>query len=1037
MKIPQLAIENYQFTIVLVIMLVLLGVVSLFTMPYSEDPQVTQAGASVIIIYPGANPTDMEQLALDPVEEAVNELDDIKRINSFTRDGLAIVAIEFFTGSDPDEKYSDVVEKVNSIRSKLSDGITSVTTMKWGVSDTNIIQVAIVSDSASYAEMEEEAEELRKRLGKVSGVEKSETWAFPEREVRVSLDLERMSRMRISLNQLLGVIQATNINIPGGSVDIDTKRYSIKTSGSYQSLEDIGNTIIHSTGTGIVYLKDVADIHFGYKDEEHRARFNGKRAVFVTANQKEATNIFSIFRDIKRIISESEKQLPESMTLHYVFDQSESVSDRMKDFATNLIQGIILVGAVVLLSMSFRMSIIVMLAIPISIAIGIGFVDLSGYGIQQMTITGLVIALGILVDNAIVVTENIARFMKMGVNRKEAVIRGTDQIGWAIVSATATTVLAFVPIIMIKSVTGDFIRSMPITVVYTLTASLFIALTFTPYLSSKFLKITEAADDKEKRRSPLNSFGQIPRKMQRLQDYFIQHPYRRILAFALSHNKTIIAISLLAFFGSLALFPLIGVSLFPKAEKAQLVININTPKGTNLDKTDDVAKYVESVLSSRDEIEYYATNVGHGNPRIYYNMMSKDRDSTHAQFFIKLKEYDREAMANLLSELRSEFEDHPDASIEVKEFEQGPPVEAPIAIGIMGENLDTLRDISRDVEEMISSTTGTVNTYNPIGTSKEDLQVNIKRQKAGMLGVQLLDIDRTVRTCMAGMPISQYRDSEGKEYDIVVRLPVDKKSSISDLTDKIYLTSVIGAQIPLKQLASFDFEPSAQQITHRDLDRSVTVTADVLGGYTVSETTNAIIAKLDEYNWPRGYRYSVGGEAESREESFGGMGKAIILALIGIFAVLILQFRSFSQPLIVFAAIPLAIIGSMLALLITGNTFSFTASVGLTSLVGIVVNNAIILVDYTNKLRAEGKELVSALKEAGETRFRPIIFTTATTICGLLPLTLRGGTMWAPMGWTIIGGLATSTVLTLIVVPVLYKLFTPKSKNQIGQVAEA
>ena len=332
---------------------------------------------------------------------------------------------------------------------------------------------------------------------------------------------------------------------------------------------------------------------------------------------------------------------------------------------------------------------------------------------------------------------------------------------------------------------------------------------------------------------------------------------------------------------------------------------------------------------------------------------------------------------------------------------------------------------------MISSTPGVINTYNPIGTSKEDLRVNIKRRKAGMLGVQLLDIDRTVRTCMAGMPVSQYQDSEGKEYDIVVRLPVDEKPNIADLTDKIYLTSVIGAQIPLKQLASFDFEPSPQQITHRDLDRSVTITADVLGDHPVSEATNVVIDKLDEYKWPRGYRYSVGGEAENTEQSFGGMEKAIVIAMIGIFAVLILQFRSFSQPLIVFAAIPLAVIGSILALLITGNTFSFTAFVGLTSLVGIVVNNAIILVDYTNKLQAEGKELVSALQEAGETRFRPIIFTTATTIGGLLPLTLRGGTLWAPMGWTIIGGLAVSTALTLIVVPVLYKIFTPKSKNQV------
>jgi len=1022
MKLTRLAIENHQFTIVLIVMLVLLGVISFITMPYSENPQVAKAGVSVITIYPGATPKDMEQLVVDPIEEALNELDDVRTISSRMADGIAFVEIEFEVGSDPDKKYSDVVEKVNAIRSKLPDGIVDLNIWKWGTSDTNVLQLAIVSDSASYGEMEKQAEKLEKRLNKIKGVKKSKKWAFPEREVRVTLDLEKMSRMRISLNQLFGAVQSANVNIPGGNVDIGALSYNIQTSGSYKSLEDIRNTIIHSTGRSIIYLKDVTDVHFNYKDEEYRARFNGKRAVFVTATQKDGTNIFHIFNRIKPDVSEFEKQLPESMSLHYVFDQSVSVSDNIRKFAGNLVQGMILVGVVVFLSLSFRSSVIVMLAIPISIVIGIGFVDLTGYGIQQMTIAGLVIALGILVDNAIVVTENATRFMKMGFSRKDAAIKATEQISWAIVSATATTVMAFVPIIMMQDITGDFIRSMPTTVVYTLTASLFIALTFTPYLASKFLRVEK--NTAERKRSRLSNFtGWLPAKIQTGQEYFITNPYRKVLNFALSHSKSIIAISILAFVGSLALAPLIGISFFPKAQKPQFMINVTTPRGTSLDKTDEVAKYVEQVLSSKEEIKCYATNVGHGNPQVYYNVMSRNRDMSHAQFYVELKEYDREKVANFLDELREELADYPDARIDVKELEQGSPTEAPIAIRIVGEKLDILKDISSDVEKAIASTPGAINVDNPLSTSKMDLHVNIKRRKAGMLGVQLLDIDRTVRTCMAGMTISQYRDSEGEEYDITVRLPVDKKADISDL-DKIYLTSAIGAQIPLKQVASFDFRAGDQQITHRDLDRSITITADVLRDYSTRNVTKAVISKLDEYDWKPGYRYEVGGEAQSQKESFGGMGKAIIIAAVGIFAILILQFKSFSQPFIVFAAIPLAVIGSIIALLVTGNTFSFTAFVGLTSLVGIVVNNAIILVEYTNQLRRDGKDLISALKEAGETRFRPIIFTTATTIGGLLPLTIMGGTLWAPMGWTIIGGLTISTVLTLVVVPVLYKTFS-------------
>jgi multidrug efflux pump subunit AcrB len=324
---------------------------------------------------------------------------------------------------------------------------------------------------------------------------------------------------------------------------------------------------------------------------------------------------------------------------------------------------------------------------------------------------------------------------------------------------------------------------------------------------------------------------------------------------------------------------------------------------------------------------------------------------------------------------------------------------------------------------MFVATDGVINIENPLRTSKTDLVVNINRAKAGMLGVPLVEIDKTVRACFAGMTVSKYTDEIGKEFDIVVRLPIEAKPLLTDF-DKIYVTSIIGAQIPLKQLASIEFKASPQEISHYNLNRSVTLTADVLPGYSVDLVTKKIIKRLDDYNWQKGYRYYVGGELEKRDESFGGMFKAIIIAVIGIFGVLVLQFKSFSQPLIVFSAIPLAIIGSIWALLITGYSFSFTAFIGLTSLVGIVVNNSIILVDYTNKLRDQGQDLISALKEAGETRFRPIIFTTGTTIGGLLPLTLQGGTLWAPMGWTIIGGLLVSTFLTLIVVPVLYKVYS-------------
>jgi len=1008
MHLPKLAIENHQFTIILVVLLVLFGLVSFVTMPRSEDPQVSPAASTVFVIYPGATPEDMEELILDPIEEVLNELEDIKHIKSRAEDGMALVNIEFLSGSDPDEKYSDVVQKVNSIRSSLPDNIVTLEIQKWTISDVQILQLALMSDSVSYRELEKEADRLKKLLETTNGVKKVKLWAFPVQEIRISLDLQKMAQNHISLNHVIGAVQSANQNIPGGYVDIGARRFNVQTSGSYESLEQIKSTVITSADNTLLYLKDLAEISYDYEDPTYFARFKGKKSVFITVAQKVGTNIFTIRDILNERINSFKAELPKRIELDTVFDQSESVGVRLNGFFKNLLQGLILVGLIVLMAVGLRAAGIVILAIPISIMIGIGFVDTSGFGLEQMSIAGLVIALGLLVDNAIVVIENISRFMNMGYSNKEAAVQGTSQIAWAVVSSTVTTVLAFIPIMMMQNITGDFIRSMPVTVVYTLGASLLISLILTPYLSAKFLRITDV---------------QKERKMRKFLNHEIENRYRNTLNFGLNKPKVIVLIAVLVFLGSLTLFPLVGVSFFPKAEKPQFIINIDAPEGSNLERTDQIAQFVDSLLMKKGEIQHYAINLGHGNPRIYYNVVPKRNSSTHAQFFITLKERNLDNFNTLITELRDQVQNIPGAKIEVKEFEQGPPVEAPIAVRVLGDNLDILKDISHDVEEIITSTQGTININNPLSTSKTDLHVKINYDKAGFLGVPLVDIDKTVRAAVAGLTISKFRDQEGKEYDIVVRLPFTGKIDYEDL-DKIYVASVTGAQIPLRQVANIQFSASPLLINHYNLERSVTVTADVESNYSVDRVTKEIIAQLEAYNWPTGYRFSIGGELESREESFGGMAKAVIVAIIGIFAVLVLQFRSYTQPLIVFSAIPLAIIGSVIALLITGNSFSFTAFIGLTSLVGIVVNNSIILVDYTNQLRREGKDIVSALKQAGETRFIPIILTTATTVGGLLPLTLGGGTLWAPMGWTIIGGLIVSTVLTLLVVPVLYKLFS-------------
>ncbi len=1009
MKLPKLAIDNHQFTIVVFALLLTMGISSFLTMPRTEDPPMNIPGASVIVVYPGSNPVDLEELVVDPIEEAINELDDIKVMTAKMRDGIANVSVEFTFNTDAGDKFGEVVRQVTNIRDELPDGIIGPEILEWSSTDVVILQLALLSRDASYRRLDRRAGEIRKRLEKLPGVRLVESYAIPEQEVRVSLDPEKMARMNIPVDRVEQAIQSNNANIPGGSVKISGKNFNIKSSGSYSSLRQIEETVVSSYEGRLVYLRDIATVHFDYEDIAYKARVNQRRAVFITVKQKEGYNIFDVMDGVNESLAAYEEELDTDIELYRVFDQTGSVDRRINGFLNNLLQGIILVGLLVILTLGTRASILVILAIPFSIILGLSFVDLAGFGLQQISIAALVIALGLLVDNSIVIVENIERFIKSGLRKRDASIHGASQLGWPIVSATATTMLAFIPIIMMPDKAGKFIQSLPVTVIFTLLASLLLALTLTPYLARVFLKPKPKEEKKE-------------RGFKKLVNGLIEGPYRNTLHYALTRPWLVVFFALLALAGAGFLFTRVGVSFFPKAEKPQFLVRVHAPENASIDRADSIARYVESVLDTLPGLRHYATNVGHGNPRIYYNTFPKQYERNFAEIYVELEEYEVRRFDTVIARLRKIFREYPGARINIKEFEQGAPIEAPLTVKITGTDLDRLKRIADDLEVFVRRQPGVVNIGNELGRNSTDLFFRINRDKAGMYGVPVVNIDRTIRTAINGMRVSGYRDSEGEEYDIVMRLPFYEQIRVEDF-DRIHVSSMSGRQIPLKQLAAVEMKSAPGVIAHYNLDRAATITGDLEKGVVLDDVIESLGARFDAYPWPEGYEYKYTGELESREESFGGMTRAGIIAVLAILAVLVLQFRSFVQPLIIFSALPLAVIGSTLALFITGYTFSFTAFIGFISLIGIVVNNSIILVDYTNALRREGKSIPEALAEAGEVRFRPIILTTLTTIGGLLPLTLRGGTMWAPMGWTIIGGLLVSTFLTLVVVPVLYKLF--------------
>jgi len=1023
MKLPKLAIDNSSFTWMVFIFLTIVGIRAFLTMPRTENPEVSVPGSSIIVVMPGANTMDMETMVALPVEEALNGLEDIVKITSDVRDGIAIVAVEFEFKADADEKYAEVVQHINSIRSTLPEEIVQLDMWKWTVADMAMLQLALISEDEPFSELEKTADDLRKSIEKVRSIRKVNYYGLPGQEIHVSLDFEKMALVSTSLDHIIKAISTNNVNIPGGDIQLGSSSLNVKSSGSFQDLDEIRNCVVNSYRGRLIYLRDVAEVDFGYEDRDYVTRFGernrsredggGERCIFIGISQKEGLNVLETFEEVRPVIEEFRDQLPEGMDLEFIYNQPHTVRSRISGFVSNLLQGIFLVALIIFFSLGFRSSLVVAMAIPLSLIIGLGFLDLSGFGLQQISIAGLVVVLGMLVDNSIVMVENINRFMQMGHSKREASIQAASEIAWPVISATVTTILAFVPIATMPEMAGAFIESLPITIMITLTVSLLVALTFTPMITSSLF-----AD---------NSGRQVrSRGISRLLNRIIEKPFRSTLIATLRRPVLTLVLAFLYLAASSLMFGLLDISFFPKAEQPNLMIQASLPEGSSLERTDEVASYIERVLDTMPEVRYYATNVGHGNPQIYYNVFPRRQDIRYAEIYVELDEFEPEAFAGTLAVLREEFDRFPGARIRVKEFEQGIPYDAPIQIFLTGEDLDVLRGISSDVEEMIREQPGAINVENQFVKTNTELLFRINKEKANMLGVPVIEIDRTIRTAIAGMGISKFRDKEGEEYEILLKMKQEGSFVPGDL-DRVYVSSLSGKQIPLKQFVDLELQQVPSSISRYDLDRTAELLADVRSGHTLDEVMDPILAGLEEYPMPEGYRYTIGGELESRNEAFGGMTNAIIIAMISILAVLVLQFKSVKQPLIVFVAVPFAFTGMIWALLITGNTFSFTAFVGLTSLVGIVVNNSIILVDYINKLRERGEPLDQALQNAAEIRMTPIVLTALTTIGGLLPLTLRGGTIWAPMGWTIIGGLMVSTVLTLIIVPVTYKLIEAKN----------
>lgn len=1016
MKITNFAVKNYQFTLIIFLLVAVVGVLTLFTMPRSEDPTTHAPQYLITVIYPGTSPKDMEEQVVKPIENKIYGLENIDKVLTTVEDGVAAIQPKFKYGVDVDNKYQEISTEINALKnSELPKDIYLIKTEKISSSDVKILQVALVSNTASGKTLRDNADILKARLEKITDLKEVKYAGIPEQEIRIDMQLDKLARLRIPLNLAIGSLQSEAADIPGGSINLDSKVFNVKTSGKFKNVEDVANTVIYNANGKIIYLKDVADVSYKDGTVNHITRLNGHRCVLVTAAMKDNVNINKVKEEYMPVLEEFGKDLPANIKMVKNFDQADMVSQRLGHLGFDFGLAIVLV-AITLLPLGFRASLIVMISIPLSLALGLIALNLLGYSLNQLSIVGLVVALALLVDDSIVVVENIERWLREGHSIKDAILKGTKQIGIAVVGCTATLVIAFLPLAFLPDVAGEFIRSLPMAVMTSVLASMIVALTLVPFLGSRVLKT--------------HTHGGGNFFLQNLQK-FLSFSYRRVMPVALRWPKVTIGISIGLSVLAFLLFPLTGFKLFPTSEKPMFLVNIKMPLQADIPESDRVTKLVENELKSHKEIVYYTANVGKGNPQIYYNVHQQDVKPDFAQVFVQMdEEASPGSKKDLIKKLRNNFKDFPYARIEVKDFEQGTPIEANIVVRVFGENQDTLRSLSFKVEEILRKHPGTFYINNELNAYKSDVKIKIDKEKARTLGVLTSDVDKVIRMAVAGLNVGDYIDDRGDSRNVVITLPREKFSNLNALKN-LYVNNIRGTPVQIDQIATISFETSPTAINHFNKSRFAKVTSLTKDNVLANDVLKDIVPELNKLKLPSGYYYKLSGEAESEGDALGGNFLSVILLSGFLFiGVLLLQFKTFKGIIIVLSIIPLGVLGGVIFLLLTGNPMSLVSIIGFIGLSGIQVKNSLLLVDFTNHLRAEGYSIDEAINKAGETRFLPVVLTSITAICGLLPIALNPNPLIAPLAIVLIGGLISSTILSRIVTPVMYKLIPPSIESE-------
>ena len=1033
MILSDAAIKNRTTVFVGMLMIIIAGVMSYQTLPRESSPEVKVPYIIITTTQSGELPADIETKITKEIETKLTGIKGLKEIKSTSSLGMSQIIVEFEAGTDIDKALQRVKDKVDLAKSKLPKNADEP--VEPVVDEINLaekpIMLITMSGDISQVRMKTYAEDLEEKLEKISGVLEVEIIGALERVIRVEVDPYKVCAYEIPLLKLTQFVKAEHINTSAGGIEGSVFKTAVRIPGEITNPAEIDRFPISVFNSQPIYLSDVGAVRDGFKDRSTISRTNFKPSITIQVKKRVGANIVDIAKAVKAEVKIFQENAPKGLTYSVIDDRSKDINNMVLDLENNIFTGLVLVIGVLFLFMGLRTSLIVATAIPLSMLMSFAVLSAIGITLNMVVLFALILALGMLVDNAIVIVENVYRYMEMGYDRVQAAKRGTSEVAWPVIASTATTVAAFFPLLFWPGTMGDFMQYIPLTLIVVLVSSLVVAMMISPVICSVF--------GKPGKKKPVHK-----------KEHWFVTGYRKLQRLALSNPLTTLTMcaSILVIVVIIYARKGNGVELFPDIDPNQATINILAPQGTHINESDRLARIVEERIRPLQygpdgtlRFTFVSTNVGGGGQNSFEGGGSVGTHNTDIQIIFCDYEdrIDKSGKpwrsADIIKEMRELIKDIPGAEFKAQKQKEGPPTGSAITVRISGDDLKQLKILNEKTKNIIESINGVVNMRSDMEAEKPELNFITDREQAAKLGLDTATISQYIKTCLYGSKVGEFRD-QNDTYDIRLRAPLDFRSKIENLQN-LKVPSKTGKAVPITSTGKFHYKPGLGTIYRVDNKRAVTITADVVEGINAAEVREKVQAAIAEkLNLPAGYSVTYAGEQEDMDETKAFLSKAFVIALLLIIAILVTQFNTLMVPFIIMITILLSLIGVFMGLLFFNMPFGMVMTgVGVISLAGVVVNNAIVLLDYTRQLQLQGKNVIDAAVEAGVTRLRPVMLTAITTILGLIPMVtgisfdfhkmefaMRSSTSqwWQSMASAVIFGLGFATLLTLLVVPAMY-----------------